>query len=357
MKRRIVSLILSLLFPISALPCSAFFIPQSAESYMGKSYDWHYGHGYLTINKRNVKKESFQFNADDVSFTWTSKFGSVSFNQYGHEFPLGGINEAGLAIEVLWLSESTYPDASSQRSINESQWIQYMLDSAENIEELITLARMVRISPVQASVHYLACDQKKNCAVIEYLQKNLVIHSNAKNSPLPMDIPSITNSNYDSSENFAQDFKGFGGNEDIPGGYGSLNRFVRASYLAKVAPLGEGNSLSSNYPFEILDSVASSGGFSKFNIVYNLRDKKLFYRTRFDNTAVRSVELSKLNFDCSKPTQTLNLENNLSGDVSEEFSDYSYQENLNMVKKSLPEYPSYVHQLIATYPNSTECMN
>ena len=34
---------------------------------------------------------------------WTSKFGSVTFNQYGKDNPMGGVNERGLVIEVMEL--------------------------------------------------------------------------------------------------------------------------------------------------------------------------------------------------------------------------------------------------------------
>ena len=43
------------------------------------------------------------------TISWTSKFGNVTFNQYGKEFPTGGMNENGLVIELMWLNEARYP--------------------------------------------------------------------------------------------------------------------------------------------------------------------------------------------------------------------------------------------------------
>jgi Penicillin V acylase and related amidases len=41
---------------------------------------------------------------------WISKYGSITFNQSGREFPHGGINEKGLVIEQMWLDEAAYPE-------------------------------------------------------------------------------------------------------------------------------------------------------------------------------------------------------------------------------------------------------
>lgn len=69
----------------------------------GKNYDWHLEFGYLMINKRNVTKTAMQTGtAIDSPAAWTSRYGSVTFNQYGRESPMGGMNEAGLA-QDLWI--------------------------------------------------------------------------------------------------------------------------------------------------------------------------------------------------------------------------------------------------------------
>jgi choloylglycine hydrolase len=33
---------------------------------------------------------------DGKTISWISKYGSITFNQYGREFPTGGMNEKGL---------------------------------------------------------------------------------------------------------------------------------------------------------------------------------------------------------------------------------------------------------------------
>ena len=60
-----------------------------------------------------------------LSIAWTSKYGSATFNQYGREFPMGGMNEAGLVVESMMLFETEYPLPDTRSGIDPTQWIQY----------------------------------------------------------------------------------------------------------------------------------------------------------------------------------------------------------------------------------------
>ncbi|MGD1045060.1 MAG: hypothetical protein ABR936_07005 [Bacteroidota bacterium] len=80
--------------------CTTFCLRDSINIVFGKNQDHIIGYGYLMINKRNVKKTAF-FPYDDISAGWISKYGSITFNQYGKENPIGGMNEAGLVVEEI----------------------------------------------------------------------------------------------------------------------------------------------------------------------------------------------------------------------------------------------------------------
>ncbi len=61
--------------------------------------------GMVFINKRGVFKTgrtwSEMINKDrsnPSAFTWISRYGSVTFNVFGRDFPDGGVNESGLYI-------------------------------------------------------------------------------------------------------------------------------------------------------------------------------------------------------------------------------------------------------------------
>ena len=67
--------------------------------------------------------------------SWVSRYGSVTFNQYGREFPNGGMNEAGLVVELMWLDDTTYPATDGRPALDCLEWIQYQLDTAATLSD------------------------------------------------------------------------------------------------------------------------------------------------------------------------------------------------------------------------------
>src|SRR5687767_7326686 len=128
-----------------AFGCTAFCLKNSSEVLFGKNYDWSIGDGMLFVNKRGMSKISSLESEKNVA-KWVSKYGSVTFNQYGWEQPSGGMNENGLAIELMWLDGTKYPKADGRPAIDVLEWIQYQLDTATNTAEVIRNAESVRIA-------------------------------------------------------------------------------------------------------------------------------------------------------------------------------------------------------------------
>src|SRR5512138_3484587 len=87
-----------------ALPCSAFLADAAGGPVVGKSYDWRDERGLVVVNKRGLAKRALVLSPRDRPAAWRSRYASVTFNQYGRELPNGGMNEAGLVVEVLILS-------------------------------------------------------------------------------------------------------------------------------------------------------------------------------------------------------------------------------------------------------------
>lgn len=342
-------------FTSSALPCSSFRIPGTQNVIFAKSYDWKIGNAYLLVNKRNVYKKSLSILSTDQSLEWMSDFGSLTFNQYGQEFPLGGINEMGLAIEILWLETSIYPKPDQRSSLNELQWIQYHLDTAANVREMIENAKKIRVSKVHANVHYLACDANESCATFEYVDGKLVVHSNTKGQK-SLPYPTITNKTYEESVNHLKQFVGFGGQQPLPSPsqLDPLSRFVKATSLAKAFPQQEQSDF--NYAFEILDNIAIYN-YSKWNIVYDLNDKVISFKTRFGFQQRKKVTLTEFHFSCKTPVVYFDVESNLSGDVTNQFKNYSFSRNKSLVLSSMSgkEYPARLKPVVYNYPQTTEC--
>lgn len=333
-------------FSQSGNACTTVSLASSTLKLMGKSYDWDLSHGYVTVNKKNVKKTALAINPIEKPATWTSKYGSTTFNQYGQEFPLSGINEKGLAVEILWLDETEYPAMDSRKSINELQWVQYQLDNFESVAELVANVEKIRIASVQAPVHYMSCDSTAACATIEFLEGKAVVHTG---ETLPYKL--ITNDTYERSVQTLKNFEGFGGTEAIPQSMKSLDRFVRAASLAK----SQAPSISN--VFRILASV-KQGGYSVWNIVYNLSLGEVSFRTHA-KPRIRQFDSRKFDYSCKNPVMALDIQEDLEGDVTQSFSVFKMEENRRMIEKSLKD-GSVLHNILieqmVKYPSTTRCM-
>ena len=66
-------------------------------------------------------------------------------------FPLGGMNEKGLVVEIMWLDSSEYPKPDGKPSVNELQWIQYQLDNFATVNDVLSAAAKIRVSKVYAA--------------------------------------------------------------------------------------------------------------------------------------------------------------------------------------------------------------
>ena len=137
MKHFIPYLIASLLIclaPLHVLACSAFYWG-GEKMLFGRNLDWYNGSGYVMKNNRGQKKFAYSISLNKAAH-WVAKYGSITFNQIGKEFPYGGINEKGLVVEQLWLHATTYQDNKNE-TISELEWIQYQLDNYEHIDQII----------------------------------------------------------------------------------------------------------------------------------------------------------------------------------------------------------------------------
>ncbi|MEE4272218.1 MAG: linear amide C-N hydrolase [Thermoanaerobaculales bacterium] len=290
--------LLSAIVPaIPADACTSFLIKHPDGPLMAKNYDWDVADGFLVVNPRSLSKTALV--AEGLTpVRWSSRYGSVTFNQYGREFPLGGMNEVGLAMEVLWLDGTEYPDAAGRRSIGTLQWVQYCLDSYRSVDDVVASASELAISGT-ASVHFLACDATANCAVIEFLDGTLVSRSE-RTLPLPV----LTNNTFAESLDYLNLTLGYGGEPVEPKGTGSLARFARAangSHRARTTP--GGNRI--NDAFAVLADVAQPDS-TQWSIVYDLRGRTVHYRTAA-NPKTRTFTMRGVDLECSGHTVVADL--------------------------------------------------
>lgn len=335
--------------------CSTFCIKDGNSIIYGRSYDWDIGYGYIMTNLRNVKKNRF-LPYSETPATWTSKYGSVTFNQYGKEYPIGGINETGLVVEVMTLRDVQYPVQDERSAIDELGWVQYQLDNSASIQDVIESDKAIRISnKTFVKLHFLVSDQSGKTMVVEFLNGKASFYYN-ENLPLQC----LTNSSYENSLSYLKKHIGFGG--DTPIDYqnhssaNSLERFtIISDMLSKYKP--EKNLSVIDYSFNILDKVKDEKR-SQFQIVYNIKQKTIYFRS-LQSPKTKSINLDNLNFDCTSNAMMVDINNSYSGNISDKFIPYDPKANKELVVKAYREtgikLPENVISELAGWSDSLRC--
>src|SRR5688500_8052501 len=168
MKRAYLLFLLAILNLGITNACTTFLLQKDGQYYFGRNYDWITGSGMVVINKRGMMKTA-GISAGAKKAEWTSIYGSSTFNQYGREYPTGGMNEKGLVVELMWLDETRYPQEDERPSLGCLQWIQYQLDLAATVDDVIASDKKIRISNKATPIHFLVADRTGNVSVIEFL--------------------------------------------------------------------------------------------------------------------------------------------------------------------------------------------
>jgi choloylglycine hydrolase len=329
-------------------PCTTFLMSENDELFVGKSYDYSIGHGYVVHNKRGIAKRALSPEPGAKLAEWVSRFASLTFNQYGREMPNGGMNEAGLVVEIMWLTSTRTPEPNDRPAVNELQWIQYQLDNFATVAEVIDNAPKLRVSRVYGKVHYLGCDRSGACAAVEYLDGKLVItHGEA------LTAKTLTNHTYADSRTHLLKHRGFGGKRATPTRRGSLARFVRATAMAR----GERRKHRIDGVFEILEAV-SQGDYTRWQIAYDLGRRVIHFRTRV-SSMVKSVALADFEPSCAHPTLILDVDTVAAGDARPRFSPYSRAQNAELLEQSLAHVrtslPKELAEALAAYPEQLPC--
>ena len=104
-------------------PCSAIVLKNENQILLAKNFDWTYHDGIIIKNLRSISKTAYYTHQGEPA-QWTSKYGSITFNQNGKEMPYGGMNEKGLVVEMLWLDLTKYNINEEKKYLNEPEWIQ-----------------------------------------------------------------------------------------------------------------------------------------------------------------------------------------------------------------------------------------
>lgn len=347
--------LITLLLPQAVRPCTTFVLKdKTGNLYFGRNFDFGIGLGHIQVNQRNVKKTAAPL-PDEKPFAWVARYGSLSFNQNGREFPYGGMNEAGLVIaQMMHESEACqYPEKDDRTGLGELNWIQYQLDTAATVADILASDKAVRISNSSvAPLHFLAADAEGGVAVVEYVDGRMVFRSGS-------DLPVTACANDTYADVLAYYEKLMPEEQeaiDNPEGViSSQNRFARAAYLVEKYKASED---PVDYSLDVLRKVSSHS--TKWSLVYDLTKRTVHLRTS-ENLRLRTFALKDIPMACDGPRMYGDIDSVLN---REDFRPYSPEENAAVVEKVwsqvdfLRTLPMEVRTLYATFADEApECQD
>jgi len=341
-----------------ALGCTTLCILDAGRIVLGKNYDWYVSEGVLLVNKRGVARTAYV--SGDPAARWTSAYGSVTFNQYGRDQPAGGMNEAGLVVEILWQNGSLYPAADARPAVGGGTgWIQYQLDTAANVDEVVASDRQIRIPRSGSTVHYFVADRSGAIAAIEFRDGRMVAH---RGSALPA--PALANDFY--AESLAEYRSLESAGKLAPETFGSQSRFARAAKRAlDYRPGGD----PVQYAFDTLHEVAQGkqaiapappAHVTQWSYVYEIDRLRLHFRSRAQ-PAVKTLSLPEIDFSCGTPVLHADIHLAEGGDVRARLKPYSRDANAALIKATwsqtpmLKLVPAQEIERVAAHPEKSIC--
>jgi choloylglycine hydrolase len=343
MRRHVVTLTglcLAALVATPALSCTTVCLLEKDKAVVAYNYDFYPSEGLVLVNKRGTRKVSL---IRTQGAAWEATYGSVTFNQFGRDNPMTGINEKGLMVSQMWLDETMYPPADTRPVVGILEWIQYNLDRHGSVAEVLANAEAVRPMS-RATIHYLVADATGDVAALEFLDGTLVVHRGAA-----MPVRALTNSTYADSVAAFERAKGKG---EVPTTVSSLDRFVRAAMLAN-----GGTTDPITRAFDVLAAVAQPY-FTRWSIVYDLSAGEVHFRTE-GNRAIRRVALAGFDFSCGTPVKMLDVSAGGADEVGAAFVDYSTAANRALMESSftktpfLQSVPAAARDAAAAHPAAT----
>ena len=330
--------------------CTTFCLKHKGEVLFGRNYDYNIGDALIFVNKRGVAKTA-SIGDSPNSAKWVSKYGSITFNQYGRENPNGGMNEMGLVVEEMWLDETEYPKDDSRPTLGTQEWIQYLLDNSATTAEALKNAEGVRIIDF-VKVHYLVSDKTGNTASVEFLKGKMVVHTGDQ-----LAVPTLTNNTYEESLSYAKHTDP----EKAKSGT-SLDLFTRAAHKTEEfekQTLSERQAVA--YAFEVLSDVAQKN-HTQWSIVYDQKRGKIYFRT-LQSPQIKTIDARAFDYSCSTLVKMLDINARDEGDVTAKFTNYTHKANRDLIERSfggtdfLKDVPARLRNYVAAYPEGFTCGN
>jgi len=321
--------------------------------------------GAIFINKRSVTKENISWK-DFTSFSgkkssipriqWTSKYGSVTYNTWGKEFPDGGVNENGLYIGEMTLLGTKWPET-DKPAFHHHFVMQYLLDNFATVDEVIENLDKISING-HCQWHYFIADRSGRTAAVEFLNETMKIYEGAT-----MPVQVLCNRAYEKELKL------------IPANDSAYEQMLKNDYYAKDLRLMYASKMISeynanagipliDYAFSMLKFMGMNNGANKWSVVYDLKNLKMWFRTS-KGRDIKYFEFKSFDFSCSSPDKVFDINTDTSGEVAGKFVDYSIALNKQFIDDNFDQinfgffgnlfFEGRYKKRINKYSNEFEC--
>ena len=250
-----------------ASACSRVLYTSKDGNYVlvGRNMDWTEDlRSNLWVFPRGIKRDGL---AAKNSLTWTAKYGSVGVSGYDVG-TTDGMNEKGFSGNMLWLAESEFGKRDEGRpGLCVSQWLQFCLDNFATVDEAVAYFQAHDVQILWASagdsfkkpltVHLALGDRTGDSAVIEYVGSKAKIFHGVQARVMTNSPP------FDKQLEGLKKYKGFGGEEELPGSVKAADRFVRAAFYVGRLPEPKNQRQGVAGVLSVMRNVAQPFGTSK----------------------------------------------------------------------------------------------
>jgi len=310
-----------MLIPSSQSGCSTFVLCDGETFVIGHNLDetFHVP-GMVVFNTRGIDKSSRSLmewvtgqTPLTPRLTWTSQYGSLTFDTFGRDLPDGGINEAGLYVQEMTLVGTQFPEYPERPHVFMVIWMQYVLDTCATVSE--ALATLETVALDGWSWHFLLCDRQGATAVVEFPEGEMVIRTGGE-----VPVPVLCNTLYAEELESLKRHQGFGGVEVVDLQDKTVERFVHAAHMVETGTDGD----PVDYAFEILETLVRGG--TQWSYVIDVANGRAYFHTAAARER-KSVALDAFDYGPDAPSKVLDIDVDLGGDVTDHFVDWTPELN------------------------------
>lgn len=296
-------------FSSVAFPCSAVARRGvDKDFHLAANYDWRAKGGIVYFSPRDQVKEAaiYMGQQASTSYSWITRYASLTLSQFGRDYPMQGINEQGLAGVVL-MAPAAYPSVGKQGVMTENLWLQHQLDRFASVGEVADHLEDFGIKKISADLHWFFCDASGECATVEFLEGRPQIHRSRDER-----MHVVTNSPVSDSWSWYRQWRHAG--RPLPEGYNSFARFTRLAWRW---------SFEGAIDLDLSLNDVALDGFTAWQSIFNLQKRSIL--VRLAGQGWRRLSFPDLRLGCSEDLPMLNLHKN-------EWQSYSASEVKELLK-------------------------